>query len=289
MPKYDTFNLVPGLTCNLTCPHCVNESGPTARGSLAKDERDKIVAALNRIQPKTMLLTGGEPTVYLESINEILGKLTFRPRVILTTNGTYALTLEQARAKLDQMPILDGIQLSFDPHHESTLDSPLPAVLKQYCEQRGLEFVVIVSMSRVMDLTFAAQVEEKYQAPVIIQKIEGSGRARKTGVEFQYEVFDPAVLNERCPNSSAPSYIQGKGFTVCCSNVVYNLPGDQYAEKEFGDLERSAFHREVTGLTFGERMKKQGLRVEELEPRHSSPCNLCEHLVLRACKSQSTA
>jgi organic radical activating enzyme len=289
MFDFETFHIVPGLTCNLRCPHCANDSAPEQRGTLSKTEREAISAAINRARPRTIVLTGGEPTIYCEPINEILEKLTYQPKVILTTNGTYALNIEQARAKLDRLRFVDVIQLSFDPHHDSTLDSPVPRVLKQYCEERGVAFVVIVSLTRLTDITFASEVEKKYGVKVIIQKIEGSGRARKTGVEFEYQTFDRAVLKERCPNSDAASYIQGRGFTVCCSNVVYNLPGKQYVEKDLADLDANEFHQEVTRLSFAERMTKYGISASELAPRHSSACNLCELIELKACKSKVPA
>ena len=64
--------------------------------------------------------------------------------------------------------------------------------------------------------------------------------------------------------------------------MVYNIDSSDFTEPSVKELARNKFHREVIDMTFGERLTKYGLGLGEMEPRFSSPCNLCEYITLKS-------
>ena len=274
--------LVPGLKCTLSCPHCVNASNPFQTGQYSPEEIERLVEGANQLRPPMIVLTGGEPTLYTDLYESILSRLDYKFEVTLTTNGYFAYTKELVEKQLGKIRNLTVVQLSFDEFHSSKLDDERPLHLRDYCAERGIHFSIICCLASPMDLLFAAEAEERFGVPVTIQKIEGSGKASETKVEFQYPKFEETVLNMKCPNSTTVSNIKGKGFTVCCSNVIFNTDSMKYSARNVDELRNNEFCREVTEMTFLERMEKYGIDSKTLPARFSSPCNLCEHITLKA-------
>ncbi len=76
--SFDIVNIVPGNFCNLRCTHCVNDSGPDRSDLLSQSEIEKIAVELNTFRPSLILFTGGEPTLHIDPINELLKRLTYQ-------------------------------------------------------------------------------------------------------------------------------------------------------------------------------------------------------------------
>ena len=158
------------------------------------------------------------------------------------------------------------------------MNSRKPFLLKKYCQTRGLDFVVIVALNDPKDLIFVSHVQAQYGCKVIFQKIDGSGRAKKTGSEFVFPCFDKNVFGQHCPNTGTVSYCFSKGFSQCCSNVINNLSEDTYAFPTIKKLFNSRFYKEATQMTFLERLKKHRADFANLKSCYSSPCALCEFI-----------
>ena len=84
-------NIELGHRCTLACAHCANMSSPRYHGSLDAQDIKQIIETLNKLKPKELVFTGGEPTLYLNELNSILKNLKFDFLSILTTNGHFAL------------------------------------------------------------------------------------------------------------------------------------------------------------------------------------------------------
>lgn len=277
-PDIDAIHIVPGLRCTLACGHCFNSSSPTQKGGIDDIEINRIINAIRSQKPKEIILTGGEPTLYIRELNQILEQIPGESRVILTTNGLFAKDTLSTEKILDQFFRISTVQLSYDPFHGSQPDKAVPLHLKNYCQDRNIGFSVIVSISKPSEILFARELEKKWQCNVVFQQVDGSGRARETGSEFEFPIFDKSVLEKKCPNTNTISYIHKKGFTPCCSNVIFNLDDDGYANESIDDLLQSDFYHEVTSKNMRDRMLTLGLSQENLPPRLSSICNLCEHI-----------
>ena len=85
----DLLHVMPGYRCNLTCTHCVNNSGPNRTTRLTLEELERVKDEVRVRRPKRLIFTGGEPTLHADLINSILSA---HPdlddtHVLLTTNG----------------------------------------------------------------------------------------------------------------------------------------------------------------------------------------------------------
>lgn len=280
MSQHETaaVNIVLGLKCTMACSHCCNASSPAQAATVSDTYIRFITGEINQIRPRDIIFTGGEPTLYIEHCNRIIRALEYTPNVVITTNGHFASNTASTYETLSQLVRISTLQLSFDRFHKSTLHDSAPRFLKEYCETHNIAFAIIACLSSPMDLVFANTIQKKYRCPVSFQKIDGSGRARVTGCEFAYPIFDRTVLQQRCPNAGTLSFLQEQGISHCCANVVYNIGFEDHAFATTESLWESRFYRETVVMTFGERMRRHGISAEDLPPRLSSPCNLCEHI-----------
>lgn len=279
MDVINLINIVPGFWCNLTCDHCVNDSGPTKKKSgLRFDEVENLIHQLNELKPINIVFTGGEPLLYLESIKAILERLNYEFETSITTNGFFARNAEETSLNLDQIKNLKSVQLSFDLFHRDKLTSVKPIHLKNYCNTKHINFNISVSISNPLDLVFAAEVEEKFQVPVIFQKVEASGRGKTKKTEFTYPIFDNSVLDSVCPNNSTVSFIPNKGFTPCCSNLVFNQNDLNVSWATITEMKNDPFYKELVKVSLRDRAIKKGINILELPPEMSSACRLCEHI-----------
>lgn len=272
------MNIIPGLKCTMTCDHCVNDSSPFRDNKVTADEITNIITALNKLQPREIVFTGGEPTLYIDQCNQILNNLIFEYKVILTTNGSFAVNPVRTQKVLDNFLRLNTVQLSFDKFHNGARNTSSPYLIREYCKRKNLDFVIIVSLSSPEEIIFVNNLKKEYKCNVVFQKIEGSGRARETHTEFEHPIFDETVLKEKCPNRNTFTYISHVGFSPCCSNLVFNSNLAPYADFDINRLQKSEAYREIVNMSFEDRLKKYKISRRNLLARHSSPCNLCEFI-----------
>ncbi|MFH1727578.1 MAG: hypothetical protein ABIA04_04085 [Pseudomonadota bacterium] len=136
-----------------------------------------------------------------------------------------------------------------------------------------------------LELTEIDDLASEFNIKVIIQKVTASGRAKETESYFKYQSFDPGVLDQVCPNSGTLSYYPEKGYSVCCSNILFNIKSENIeniSSCKFKYHLNSNFYNEVTRKTFRERLLEKGIEYSSqgLNPQYSSHCELCEDIIL---------
>ena len=227
-----------------------------------------------------MAFTGGEPTFHISIINRILKAHTKIEKcaVQITTNGWYAKSAEKIESTLDQFCKLDHLQLSYDQFHGSLLKSEDVRRLADYCQRHGIAMNVSICISDPMQLVFASMVSKETRVPGIFQKVDASGRAKPNNVAFRYPTFEPETLRKKCPNLGQISYICGRGFSVCCGNLMFNGVKPNMAHPTIASHMESKFFKQMKEKTFGELLDETGIDRESLLPEYSSPCRLCEHV-----------
>ena len=119
------------------------------------------------------------------------------------------------------------------------------------------------------------------------QKVEPAGRAKETNSGYEYKVFEPEVLKKSCPNKGSISYICGKGFSICCSSVIFNRKafkkvGSEVSHQSGTSHMQSDFYKAVTESSFEKLAESKGLSLASLnlEASDSSECSLCEKIML---------
>lgn len=287
MGSIDTINIVPGNFCNLRCSHCVNESGPDRNDRLSEAEIHHLISEINLAQPKLILFTGGEPTLHLDLVNQIIKGLSFLNfEVKITTNGWFSKSDEKLEEILNSFERLNWVQLSYDVYHGSRLSVSDVKRLSKSCISRGIKFNITMCVSEAMDLIKASELSNEIGQDVVYQKVANIGRARKTGTEFKQPRFDRAVLNQRCANLDTISYIHGKGFTFCCGPLVFetNMP---IAHTSIETHMKSQIRRTFENKTFGELLQEAGGSEHELTPAMSHPCSLCHYIQRRSHDAKS--
>jgi organic radical activating enzyme len=272
-----TLNIEVGNKCTMACSHCANESNPKRTEKLTSSEQLQLIEDINCYKPNKIIFTGGEPFLYIDIINNIINNISKEIRISITTNGFFATNIGSIENELSSIVRLNQLQLSFDSYHSCQLNEKKPELLKQYCQTQNIEFCIVTAISKPSQLCLSNDLQRKYECKVIFQCVEASGRARKTHSQFQYSVFDRSVLAKKCPNSNGDiNYVCGKGYSICCSNVCYNIAKREYFSNSISKLSNNIFLKEVSNLTMLERMKNNSTNIENYEPYLSSPCSLCE-------------
>lgn len=269
-----------GFTCNFACVHCANAFEKRKR--LSPEEKRNITSAIRNLRARTLHFIGGEPTLYLKDIAEIVRSSEARrsPSVIIATNGWFAKSKSAAAEMLARIPGLVKVLLSYDKFHARFLPFVNIGYLYEACVGRGVDFGVLCSIETPADILLINKVKGIGRFPVLIQKVLPQGSAKKRHVEYKnYPGFDKKVLRRKCPSRKDLVYICGKGFSVCCSSLVFNpgMTGVCYKTQEA--LVKSEFYRLISDKNFSELLSLSGAGREELRPEHSSICNLCDYLM----------
>ena len=274
-------NVIPGNFCNLRCNHCVNDSGPNRSDKLETSEVESIVHELNKLMPKLVLFTGGEPTLHMNLINEIISRLSYPSfEIQITTNGWFAKSEEKLARILDGFEKLDRVQLSYDSFHGSSLNQDDVRRLARACATRNLRFNVTICVSDSLDIIKANQLSNDLGLEINYQKVAAVGRARSNGVEFKQPRFDYSILEQRCPSIDTLSYVHGKGFTFCCGPLVFESDAP-IAHETIESHMKSEIRQKFGGKTFGQLFHEAGGKENELTPAMSHPCVLCHHIQRR--------
>jgi organic radical activating enzyme len=270
-----------GYRCNFKCAHCC--TGHNRSQGLAPDEKLAVISAINRYTPRTILFMGGETTLYTETINEILSAARdlSGSTVKITTNGHFARTVASALSVLKSFVKLDCVQLSYDRFHAEFM--PFKNVENLYLASKalGLRFCVINTIDSPLELIGLKKFRAIGDFKVLVNKAIAAGEAARNGVEYVYPSFDSGVLKRRCPGRDKLLYLCGRGFSACCSKLIFDtdLP---VAHASISQHKRSRMYRLISKLTLGQLLKKSGLPAEQLPPRLSAECILCEYLFTKS-------
>lgn len=107
--------------CNLQCSHCIRDSSPWRKEAADADLMLRVLGSIAQDYPSaTVLLTGGEPTVYRQFDAILQHAIGLNLDVIINSNGTTSFYKEKnlqtiaAYRKLSVQISLDGIQAVHD-------------------------------------------------------------------------------------------------------------------------------------------------------------------------------
>lgn len=282
MEKKEVFHIIPGFYCNLACSHCANLSSPKNKVRVSEKELSQLRVAIQECSPGKLLFTGGEPLLHIEIINEIIS---FHPNleeteIQFTTNGLLLFEKEGFEL-LSKCMKLDSLQLSYDIYHGSKLSIENVKIIQRYCKEKKLNFNISSCVSNFSELLELKKVSEEIDAEITFQKVEASGRASLTEVAFSYPSFENEVLEKKCPALDQVSYICGKGFSTCCSNLIFNNDFKCF-DDSLDDYLNSTFYKNLKNNNFRELANIYNVELSNLTSEFSSPCKFCEYIHLRA-------
>jgi MoaA/NifB/PqqE/SkfB family radical SAM enzyme len=238
--------------------------------------------------PKKLLFTGGEPLIYINLINEIINchPDSSSTEVQITTNG-----LLLRNGNIDQVLKsiikVDSLQLSFDIYHGSSLKEADILEIKKYCEDNKIRFNISTCISSLKQMLEIEKISQRVDAEITYQKVQASGRAKVENVEFEYPSFEEEVFSKRCPALDQVSYICEKGFSTCCSNLIFNNDAIFSYNENLTSYLQSTFYKRLNKMTFQELAVEYGVDISSLPPEYSSPCKICEYIHMKGSKQGS--
>lgn len=278
--QLDSIHVMPGLFCNYTCTHCVNDSGPKMTKKINVNEIEKVQNDIIKYRPKMLQFSGGESSFYDQEINQLVK---VHPEldscdVVLTSNGWYGKSLEITQKTLDKFYKISQIILSFDVFHGNEAKVDYLENIKEYAKSKNINLVVSFCISSPLDLIKAKTVLQDIDISVIYQRVDSVGRAKLNNLGYNFPVFDKEVLNQTCPNINCLSFIPEKGFSICCGNLMFNGDNPGIYHEKASDHFESKFFKGLKNKTFGQLLKEKNISTNSLKAQHSSACSLCEFI-----------
>jgi len=272
--------IVLGYRCNFKCKHCM--VGEKKGSQLSQYEKKHIVASAKKYKTKHILFIGGEPTLYIREMNDIISRLKDTDiKFRITTNGHFAWSKRNALKVLSSVDRISGINLSYDRLHAKFLPDQNIKNLFDACEELKINFSVIMAMMSPMDLVMLKKLREIGHFTVMPQKLLPIGSAKLNNIGYKYPSFDESVLAKSCPNKSVIIYMCGQGFTSCCSSLALCAKPGRVIHKTVIKHMQSEFYKLISKSSFRSIMKKLSVSDLKMSPEDSAPCILCEHIFRR--------
>lgn len=266
-----------GYRCNFNCAHCIVAGQKNT--ALSEKERELIAASAVKHKVRHILFVGGEPTLYIRDMNDIISRLGGRKTEIrMTTNGHFASSEDSAVKVLSSIPGLSGLNLSCDRLHEKFLPEANIEYLFLACKRLGLDFAVVMALLSPLDLLMLKKLRAIGRFPVLPQRLLPLGAAKSNNLAYKFPSFDKEVLSKFCPSRKKLIYLCGEGFSSCCSPMAFESGCGRFIHPTAAEHLDSEFYKLLSAFTFGDMIKKLGLSGLEMLPADSAPCVLCEKL-----------
>ena len=216
--------------CNLNCEFCTMNSGPhvsTENDLILSEIKNNLIPKLQKLNPRKVILTGGEPLVrkdvneIIQSFSEVFG----REKIILQSNGLL-LTVEQLRKLSGDIGILEiSIENIFE---NPKLQEHMEQIFKCANElgiQLSLSFVVD-SRSRKY-LYDAIELCHKYEANLTTRIVALVGRAvenskndsileEQNTLRVQYDIISYLLKRRYFEDTLVGAYIGNLQAKKCC-------------------------------------------------------------------------
>lgn len=267
-----------GDKCNFKCAHCGD--GVSRNTRLSKREKQLLHSILQKNIFKDVLFVGGETTLYIQDINEILSHQGGLPqgRIAITTNGYFATTVSAAKKVLSSFLKLDSVQLSYDKFHCKFLPFTNVKNLRKACLDLKINFSVLTAIQDPLDLLLLGKLWELGGVKVGISKVLPLGNAKINNMGMRYPSFDRGVLARKCPSRANLVYLSSKGFSSCCSILTRNSRSGAFFSDTVPGFYKKPFHRLISENNFRNLAKRFGESLERPVPEWSNPCVICKHI-----------
>lgn len=235
--------------CNLNCEFCTMNSGPhvsTENDLTLSEIRNNLIPKLQKLNPRKVILTGGEPLVrkdvneIIQSFSEVFG----REKIILQSNGLL-LTVEQLRKISGDIGILE---ISI----ENIFENPK---LQEHMEQFfkcANELGIRLSLSFVVDsksrkyLYDAIELCHKYEANLTTRIVPLGLDGRIEDYEYIKQIAGLLGIDDKL-HCYPKALSSGERQKVSIARALSTKPAVILADEPTGNLD-SREAQEVIGL-----------------------------------------
>lgn len=278
MRKIEELAIEVGDRCNFKCDHC--GVGEFKNLTLSSGEIGLLTHSIEQYKFKEILFIGGETTLYIREINNILKEIsrTTAPNVAITTNGYFAKNKSAAKKTLSSILRLSALQLSYDKYHCKFLPFEYVESLRAACSELGVHFSVLTTIQDPMDLVVLKKLWKLGDIPVGISKVLPIGNARENSLGMRYPSFNRKILSELCPGRNKLVYLCGRGFSSCCSLLAKRKGFDAIVGETVAEYLKSPFYSLVSKNSFLDLARKFRVSIKNMPSECSSPCVLCDRI-----------
>ena len=263
--------------CNFSCAHCLNSSGPQAtRWMSTNDSITGLADEINRsLEIRILHFSGGEPTLFLAQIRQLLSIVTRPIRVAFTTNAWF---VDRSIHFLDDLP-LTAVVISYDRYHAPFISLKKILPLIEHFRSRNIDVSFNSVFSDISELAELVPVQA-LGIPVHTSRVIKSGRA-----QWEAGWYDANSIKETCPSLSPAQrrvpelaktiYMPQSGFTPCCGPLVFDelAPSAYTFTAKLSDYPSNPLLKDLSRGTFEEQAKKIGLNLSPL--LFQSSCDAC--------------
>jgi hypothetical protein len=231
---------------------------------------------INRSPDIQMLnFTGGEPTLFLPQIQQLLGRIRRKIPLVMTTNGWFA---DRSIRYLDELP-LTAVVISHDRFHAPfiSLEKILPLI--SHFQSRNIDVSFNFVYADIHELADLAPVQA-LGITVHTSRLIKSGRAQEGSAWH-----DSRAIHQTCPSLDASQrrtpdlekviYTSQKGYSPCCGPLVFDEQvNSDYAYTE--TLSRYSSNRLLKDLSSGSfAQQAQSLGLDLSQFAFQNPCDPC--------------
>lgn len=215
--KNTEFYIELGRSCNLNCGHCLNRSGNNIPiVELTDSELDLLSHTVNSsANIQTVHFSGGEPTLYKNSILNLQKLIVRKISYSITTNGSigYDFTDWLENVKIDL------IYLSIDKWHSPWVDRNILIKFIMIAKDKMIPLEVhsvIDDLTDLAELKWCSDLNLKIQPHFRIK----SGKSRSSS---QMKNLDS---NESCPSLTKQllkvNWYKNMGYSICCGPLYFD-------------------------------------------------------------------
>jgi hypothetical protein len=173
--KYHIHTLSMQVTyqCNIACRHCGPYCGPYEKDWMTVDEIKSLIAQASEMGAKTVVFTGGEPTLLKDDLIDILRYAHGEAGIVnsrIVTNGRFATSYERAKEMMQawQDAGLQEINISCGEYHQEFVN--IEYVANAYRAASDLAFKTVLMVGEFLSNGLGKMT------PDMFEKAIGRGR-----------------------------------------------------------------------------------------------------------------
>src|SRR6185369_12085445 len=227
---YMQIGLEIGRLCNARCEHCISFSGPKNKQKLALETAQRVVREAASVGLPRIEITGGEPFLFLDELEEImrLGK-SYGMVTGVTTNSSWAKTPERAVKILTRLKEagLGLLRFSIDQYHLNYI--PLERVQNavQASIDVGVKSLIDASVGRKDYRTYkAVHTLKSFPVEMKLSDLIPYGRAAELPQETFFTESFYKVAHAPCSFAGVPVVETDGRVLLCCAFPVSLDPND---------------------------------------------------------------
>lgn len=229
-----------GRLCNARCEHCISFSGPKNKQKIGLDTALRIVRDAASLGLPRIEVTGGEPFLFLEELEEImrLGK-SYGMWTGVTTNSFWAQTPEKAVKLLTRLKDagLALLRFSIDQYHLNYISLERVQNAIQASIDVGVEAIIDASVGRKDYRTYkAVHTLKRYPVEMRLSDLIPYGRAADLPQETFFTESFYKVSHAPCSSAGVPVVETDGRVLLCCAFPVSQDPNDLESPFVLGHL-----------------------------------------------------